>query len=199
MFAHINEQVVDARHVRLAIDDARNHLLLTGSRYDVITADIIQPVHAGAGNLYSREYFTLVRNALKEGGLALQWIGHREETPYRLIMQTFLSVFPDATLWADGTLMIGSREPLILSRAAIERKLSNPTLQAALSDMDLPTFDALVATYTAGPDEMRAFVGNTPVLTDDRPRIEYFGSLPENERGVDVKGLRGDVRRHLKP
>ncbi len=172
MFGHINEQVVDAGHVRLAIDDARNHLLVAGARYDVITADIIQPVHAGAGNLYSREYFTLVRNALKEGGLALQWIGHREETPYRLIMQTFLSVFPNATLWANGTLMIGSRDPLSLSRAAFERKLADPGVRAALSDVDLMTFDDLLATYTAGPDEMRVFVGDTPVLTDDRPRIE---------------------------
>lgn len=199
MFAHINENVVEAPHVRLAIDDARNHLLVAGARYDVITADIIQPVHAGAGNLYSRQYFTLVRNALKEGGLALQWIGHREETPYRLIMQTFLSVFPNATLWADGTLMIGSRDPLTLSRTAFDRKLADPGVGAALSDVDLTTFDALVTSYTAGPDEMRAFVGNTPVLTDDRPRIEYFGSLPENERGVDLNGLRGDVRRHVRP
>jgi spermidine synthase len=172
---------------------------VAGARYDVITADIIQPGHAGAGNLYSREYFTLVRNALKEGGLALQWIGHREKTPYRLIMQTFLSVFPNTTLWADGTLMIGSRDPLTLSRAAFERKLGDPSMRAALSDVDLTTFDALVASYTAGPDEMRAFVGTTPVLTDDRPRIEYFGSLPENEPGVDLRGLRGDVRRHIRP
>jgi spermidine synthase len=172
---------------------------VAGARYDVITADIIQPVHAGAGNLYSREYFTLVRNALKEGGLALQWIGHREATPYRLIMQTFLSVFPHATLWADGTLMIGSRDPLTLSRAAFEQKLVDPAVRTALSDVDLTTFDVLLASYTAGPDEMRAFVGDTPVLTDDRPRIEYFGSLPENERGVELKGLRGDVRRHVAP
>ena len=197
MFSHINEKVVEARNVRLAVDDARNHLLVAGARYDVITADIIQPVHAGAGNLYSREYFTLVRNALKEGGLALQWVGHREETPYRLIMQTFLSVFPNATLWSDGTLMIGSRDPLTLSQAAFERKLADPEVRTALADVDLTTFEALLAAYTAGPDEMRAFVRNTPVLTDDRPRIEYFGSLPENERGVDLTGLRGDVRRHL--
>jgi spermidine synthase len=126
-------------------------------------------------------------------------VGHREETPYRLIMQTFLSVFPKATLWASGTLMIGSVEPLTLSQTAFERKLADPAVRTALSDVDLTTFDQLLATYTAGPDEMRAFVGNTPVLTDDRPRIEYFGSLPENERGVDLKGLRGDVRRHLRP
>ena len=198
MFGHINERVVDAPGVRVAIDDARNHLLVAGARYDVIAADIIQPIHAGAGNLYSREYFTLVRNALKPGGVALQWIGHREATAYRLIMQTFLSVFPNATLWVDGSLMIGSVEPLVLSRDAFERKLADPGTRAALADVDLTTFDTLLATYTAGPDEMRALVGNSPMLTDDRPRIEYFGSLPENDRGIDLKAVRGDVRRHVR-
>ena len=198
MFGHINERVVDTPGVRVAIDDARNHLLVAGARYDVITADIIQPIHAGAGNLYSREYFTLVRNALKPGGVALQWIGHREATAYRLIMQTFLSVFPNATLWVDGSLMIGSVEPLVLSRDAFERKLADPGTRAALADVDLTTFDALLAAYTAGPDEMRVLVGNSPMLTDDRPRIEYFGSLPENDRGIDLKAVRGDVRRHVR-
>ena len=31
-------------------------MLLTPERYDVITADVIVPMHAGAGNLYSVEY-----------------------------------------------------------------------------------------------------------------------------------------------
>jgi spermidine synthase len=198
MFGHINERVVEAPNVGIAVDDARNHLLVSGARYDVITADIIQPIHAGAGNLYSREYFTLVRNALKPGGLVLQWIGHREATPYRLIMQTFLSVFPHATLWAGGSLMVGSLEPLVLDRAAFGRKLADPVTRAALADVDLTAFDALLATYTAGPEEMRAVVGDSPMLTDDRPRIEYFGSLPENDRGIDLKTVRGDVRRHVR-
>jgi spermidine synthase len=196
-FSHINDGVVDADNVRFAVDDARNHLLVAGVRYDVITADIIQPIHAGAGNLYSREYFTLVRSALADGGLALQWIGHRGATPYRLIMRTFLSVFPHATLWAGGTLMVGSLEPLVLSREAFERKLADARTRAALADVGWATFEDLLHSYTAGPEEMRAFVGGTPVLTDDRPRIEYFGSLPETEPALDFSRLRGDVRRHL--
>ena len=101
-FSHISYDVLNQPNVRMRVDDGRNFLLLSGERFDVITADIIQPSHAGAGNLYSREYFTLVRHALKDNGLALQWIGHRPPTQYKLIMRTFLDVFPDATLWFDG-------------------------------------------------------------------------------------------------
>ena len=67
-FAHISYEVLKQPNVRMRVDDGRNFLLLSGEKFDVITADIIQPIHAGAGNLYSREYFTLVRKALKPGG-----------------------------------------------------------------------------------------------------------------------------------
>ena len=97
-FSHVNRDLLNRPNVRLRVDDGRNYLLLTDQRYDVLTADIIQPIHAGAGNLYSREYFMLARRVLRDGGLMLQWIGHRDEEHYRLIMRTFLDVFPDADL-----------------------------------------------------------------------------------------------------
>src|SRR5688572_1797428 len=73
-FRHINYDVLSRPNVRLRVDDGRNHLLATKRRYDVITADLILPIYSGAGNLYSAEYFRLVRNALAENGLALQWV-----------------------------------------------------------------------------------------------------------------------------
>jgi hypothetical protein len=54
----------------------------------------------------------------------------------------------------------------------------------------------LLAMYRAGPDELRAFVGPGPVLTDDRPLVEYFLSL-SRDREIDLSPLKGDVRRHV--
>jgi spermidine synthase len=197
-FDHINNHVTKQPSVEVLVNDARNHLLVTRDRYDVITADIIQPVHAGAGNLYSREYFSLVRGALEDGGLALQWVGHREETQYRLIVRTFMEVFPHTTAWMNGSLLVGSPAPLEIDLAAFTRKLENPRIREALTEVNLGSVDALLGAYTAGPDELRAFVGTGPLLTDDRPRIEFFGSLPSEEKGIDASGLRGDVHRHIR-
>ena len=44
----------DQPNVSVRIDDGRNFLALTDRRFDVMTADIIQPGHAGAGHVYSR-------------------------------------------------------------------------------------------------------------------------------------------------
>jgi spermidine synthase len=192
-FAHVNYDVLNAPGVRLRVDDGRNFLALSGEKFDVITADIIQPIHAGAGNLYSREYFALVRNALREGGLALQWIGHREPAQYALIMRTFLEVFPHATLWFDGNLMVGSLTPLHLDPATFAAKRRDPRTAAALDDVGLSSFEVLVSWYTAGPDAMRRFVGDGPLLTDDRPLVEYHRSLVHDGQPLNLSSLRSDV------
>ncbi|HEY8491078.1 MAG TPA: fused MFS/spermidine synthase, partial [Dehalococcoidia bacterium] len=198
-FRHINHDVLDRPNVRLLVDDGRNHLLLTRKRYDVITADVILPFHAGAGNLYSVEYYRLARRALKDDGVMLQWLGWLPETQHKLIMRTFLHVFPDATLWYNGTLLVGTKEPLQLDPAAFERRLQDPGVRAALATVGLDGFDKLVAHYWAGPEELHRYVGEGPVLTDDRPMVEYFLSLPRRERGADLTGVRGDPSRHLAP
>lgn len=189
-FSHVNYDVLQQPNVRLRVDDGRNFLLLTDRKFDVVTADIIQPIHAGAGNLYSREYFSLIRQVLNDRGLVLQWIGHRDATQYKLIMRTFVDVFPDATLWFDGNLMVGSLQPLQPSRAAFEARRTDPQARAALDEIGLGSFETLESWFTAGPDAMRRFVGAGPLLTDDRPLIEYHRSLPADTRPLDLSTLR---------
>ncbi len=196
-FAHVNYDLLNRPNVNVRIDDGRNFLSLTGRRFDVITADIIQPGHAGAGHVYSKEYFTLVRNALKDNGVVLQWIGHRPFVEYTLIMRTFLEVFPHATLWKDANFMVGTLHPLAIDAGALDRLRQRPETRDALDAVGLKTFADLRSWYTAGPDEMRAFVGPGPVLTDDRPLVEYHHWLPrpEEQPPLNVSSLKGDVNR----
>ena len=189
----INYGLFSRPNVRLHVDDGRNYMLLTRRKYDVVTADAILPIYAGSGNLYSQEYFRLVRNVLKPGGMVLQWVAGTD-AEYKTIARTFLSVFPEATAWRDGTLLIGTAEPLRLRRRDFEWKLQSPGRAQAAQDLGTPTFEELLATYRAGPDELRAFVGPGPILTDNQPLVEYFLSLPR-DREVDLSSLKGDVGR----
>jgi len=198
-FAHVNYDLFARPNVRLRVDDGRNYLSLTDARFDVVTADLIQPIHAGAGSLYSREYFQLVRDALADDGLVLQWVGHRPDTQYKLIMRTFLDVFPHTTLWADGQLMVGATQPLRLAREPFEAKRRRAVTRAALDAIGLDSFETLTSWYVAGPDQLRRFVGDGPLLTDDRPLVEYHRSLPAGEPMVDLSGVRGDVAAILVP
>ena len=75
--------------------DARNHLLGTSARYDVIIADLFIPWRAGVGNLYSREHFRAARERLTGGGIFVQWfplyqVSRRE---FDVVARTMLDVF----------------------------------------------------------------------------------------------------------
>jgi spermidine synthase len=194
-FAHINFNLLQRPNVALRVDDGRNFLLTTRNKYDVITADIILPRHAGAGALYAREYFELVRGALADGGLALQWNGAETETPYKLIMRTFMSVFPHTTLWGDGSLMLGSLTPFELSERGYGGRRADPRFRQ-LFDWDL---DTLRRSYVAGPDELRRWVGDGPILTDDKPVIEYFLALPKDDPPPRLEGFTPQFNDILRP
>lgn len=198
-FAHISYDVLRQPQSRLIVDDARSFLATTDEQFDVVTADIIQPTHAGAGGLYSREYFSRVRARLKPGGLVLQWVGRREETAYALIARTFQSVFPETTVWADGTLLVGTLEPLRVSRAAVDRQFARRETRQALAAIGLTSYDTLLSWFTAGPDALRRFVGDGPTLTDDRPLVEFYRSLPAAERLAPLGDLRGDAAAIVAP
>jgi spermidine synthase len=194
-FESINYGVLSRPNAHLRVDDGRNFLMLTPKRYDVVTADVIHPIFAGSGNLYSVEYFQLLRRVLNSGGMAVQWVAGTEEE-YKIIARTFLKVFPYTTVWGGGSLLVGMTEPLRLSRADFELKLQQPARAQGLHDLNVESFDALLGAFDAGPQELAAFVGPGPLLTDDRPSVEYFLSLPR-DRDVDTSRLKGDVKQFV--
>lgn len=194
-FDDVNYRVTSRDNVDFRVDDGRNYMLITDEKYDVITADIIQPQHAGAGKVWSKQYWQLARDHLTDDGIMLQWVGgaDRPDSVYKMIVRTFLEVFPNATAWANGQLLVGTEGPLQLDRATLRRTLADPRFAEARAAAGITSVDALLGLYTAGPAELRRFAGKGPLLTDDRPRIEYYRSLPKDEPFVDLSGLRGNV------
>jgi hypothetical protein len=119
------------------------------------------------------------------------------EAEYKVIARTFLSVYPEATAWVDGTLLVGGPDRLWLNRQRFERKLETPNRLATLEAMRIASFEDLLRLYRAGAAELRRYVGSGPILTDDRPLVEYFLSLPR-DRELDLTGVAGDVGRHVR-
>jgi spermidine synthase len=177
----VNYRFWELPNVTLRQGDARNHLLTSGQKYHVISGDAIRPNDAGATTLYSVEYYRLCAAALEEDGLMAQWIPPFSDFQYKLIMRTFLAAFPYATLWQDGDLIIGSKSPIKIDRAALERRFADPTLQSELAKASLPSAGEMLTHFNASEDELRRVVGDGPIITDDRPYIEFFRNLPNDE------------------
>ena len=177
-FESINAGVLNQPNVDIKVDDGRNHMLLTDDRYDIIQADIIQAHHAGAGNLYSKEYFELAKKTLKDDGLMIQWAERGNTLLYPLIVRTFLDVFPYASVWCDGTIMVGSKFPQSWTLDQLQRRFNQPGVAEVARSGGIGSAEELLAHYSGDKAKFSDYVGPGPILTDDRPLTEYFQHVP---------------------
>lgn len=92
--------------VTVHIEDGRFFLNTTASRYDLITSEPPPPKMAGVVNLYSQEYFQLIRERLNPGGYASYWlpVQQLEPTDMLAITKAFCNAFDDCSLWSGGGL-----------------------------------------------------------------------------------------------
>ena len=99
------------------VQDGRFFLQACPTRYDIITGEPPPLKTAGAVNLYTQQFFSLMKGRLKEGGVASFWLPLYQLTTdeTRAILRAFQNVFPNASVWATSDLewvMIGLNPPL---------------------------------------------------------------------------------------
>ncbi len=192
-FAHINRGILDNPNVTFKVADGRHFLKTTRDRFDVITADLMLPHLAGAASLYSADYFALASRALAPGGIMVQWIPNDTELLYKLMLRSFVSAFPHVTLWMDGAIVIGSNEPIAFDPSMHAVKMTYPHTRAVLEDVRLDTPANVLRHYVTDRERALAFLGNGPMLADDRPVTEYYLSLPQGGRPADLGPFRAEA------
>src|SRR5262249_16237204 len=67
--------------VRVHVEDGRYFLEQAKERFDLITGEPPPYDLAGVVNLYSKEYFQLLREHLTQGGVVTYWLHVRREAP----------------------------------------------------------------------------------------------------------------------
>jgi spermidine synthase len=173
---------------RIVVADGRNHLELSGRRYDIIVTDPPPPIESsGASVISSLEYYEAGREHLQPGGIMMQWTPHgTEPEEFARHLRTFAAVFPEVVVARGpggyGNFFLGSESPIRFDDAAVREVLRRPgVLEDISSAYDSPeaTVDGwarlireLVRLDTAA--EVRAAAGDGPLITDDRPLPEYF-------------------------
>jgi predicted membrane-bound spermidine synthase len=148
--------------------DGRALLRKGGRRYDIIEADALRPTSAYAGNLFSVEYFELLRAHLNPGGIAITW------TPTLRVVDSFIKAFPHVLYFER--LAAGSETPIEFDRAAIERRMQDPFTRdyyarggIALDVAVRPCLESPPAVYGPGFDRTKL----TDVNRDLFPKDEF--------------------------
>jgi len=166
----------------LVVDDGRRYLERTSQQYDLITIDPPPPVEAaGSSLLYSENFYSVVRQRLRPGGILQQWLPVGDAEDVAAVALALRRSFRYVRVFAvekDGLHFIASEQPFP-NRTANDLAQRLPPAAAAdfvewgpepsaegrftdLLNHELP-IDQLISAAPA-----------TPALSDDRPINEYY-------------------------
>ncbi len=191
--------------VRVHVEDGRFFLQTTNQSFDLITAEPPPPRGAGITTLYSREYFQLVRDRLREGGVATHWLPVNQlwlsET--KAIIRGFCDAFPDCTLWSGAGLqwmLAGTRDA---RRPVPEDEFSaqwrDPVVAPELAALGFESPESLGATFLADAATLGQWTRGALPLDDDHPG-RILARVPIGEYGNPTYRTwmsPGDLRRRF--
>ena len=162
-------------NVKVSVNDARNYLLLTDTKFDIISSEPSYPTESSVGNLFTKEFYQIASSKLNPGGIYCQWLPYYQLTDddVSMMVKTFGYAFDNVYVWAVkhslDLLLVGSNSPFeytaedIIERVTILNRTSFP-LQFVLSK---------------SPEQVRDFIRKNqevPYNTDDKPLLEFHAA-----------------------
>ncbi len=208
------------QRVNLVADDGRTFTAHTDRQYDIISVEVGQLFRPGVDVFYTREFYEDARNRLRSGGLVAQFVplGFLPEASFRSVVATFLAVFPDAGLWynTQELLLIGGvdRMPrLDMNRlrqleGALEGEAPDEALVRLAQDLSWSHWGgarhhlvhpgALLGSFLADAEGLRAMAAGAEIYVDDIPRLAYetSGATVQDHHEEPMARFLGD---HLAP
>jgi spermidine synthase len=185
MFSYYHDdgaKVLHSPFARVVIDDGRRYLERTSEQYDVITIDPPPPIEAaGSSMLYSKEFYVLVKQRLRDDGILQQWLPEGDPVVRSAVARALYESFPYVRVFQYysefGFQFIASRQPIpnrtgaeLLQRmpeAAVHDLVEWPFQPSAEEELNfvLRKETSMAKLLDSDPNE--------PAMRDDRPVNEY--------------------------
>jgi spermidine synthase len=162
--------------VRAVVQDGRFFLQAAPRQYDVISGEPPPPKVAGAVNLYTEEFFSLMNSRLKEGGIATFWlpINQLKVKEAKAILRAFHNAFPNSSVWASANqdwIMMGIKGPgRSISEEQIRQLWSDTSTGADLRRIGIEVPQQLGALFLMDGEEIDRITHDVAPLTDIYPK-----------------------------
>jgi predicted membrane-bound spermidine synthase len=162
--------------VTTLVQDGRFFLQASPTSYDIITGEPPPLKVAGAVNLYTQQFFSLMKGRLKEGGIVSFWLPIYQVTleETKAILRAFHNVFPNASLWATSDMewvMIGMKPPIGKRDEALARKLfSDPASGSDLAQTGIEVPGQIPALFLMDGEEIDRLTQGVDPLDDFYPK-----------------------------
>src|SRR5438874_1439774 len=158
------------------IQDGRFFLEASPRQYDIISGEPPPPKVAGSVNLYTAEFFSLMKSRLKENGIATFWlpINQLKIDEAKAILRAFHNAFPNASVWADADqewIMMGINGPgRKVTEEEIRQLWSNPDSGADLRRIGIEVPQQLGALFLMDAEEIDLITRDIAPLVDNYPK-----------------------------
>ena len=179
--APVNRDVLANSKVRIAVGDAREYLLTSRERYDVIFSEPSNPYRAGISSLFTAEFYRAVRDRLAPGGVFLQWLQAYEvdaET-VRTVYSTLESAFPQIESWfarKSDLILAATAVPIAYDADVLRGRLAQEPYRSALPEAwGTEDLEGFLSHFIARSSFVTGLLAGrpTPSNTDDRNVIEF--------------------------
>jgi spermidine synthase len=158
------------------VQDGRFFLQASPRQYDIVTGEPPPPKVAGSVNLYTEEFFSLIRSRLKEGGIATFWlpIYQLKVDESKAILRAFHNAFPNVSVWASGDrdwIMMGIKGPgRKIDGSALRQLWIDPRSGADLRRIGMEVPQQLGALFLMDGEEIDRITHDVAPLTDRYPK-----------------------------
>jgi spermidine synthase len=175
----VNHDVLRNSKVHIRIADAREVLLTSRDRYDIVFSEPSNPYRAGIASLFTREFYEAVSARLNRGGIFLQWVQAYDidaET-VRTIYATMGDVFPQVTTWRThegDLLLVATREPITFDIDRLRQRVASEPYRTALhATWHVESAEGFLSHFMANDRVCRVAARGANLNTDDRTPIEF--------------------------
>jgi spermidine synthase len=180
-FTSENHRILDHPRFHLILDDARSWLRVAPARYDAIVTDCTNIQYRSNGDLYTVDYFQLMKDRLDDRGIAAAWVPANgiREPDLKTLMRSFRQVFPHTSVWymnslpTDFLIVVGTPARLRIDMDQLSQRMHQPQVAEDLGAVGLADSCRLVHSLLLGEDNLAAYLDSGDVNTDDRPILSY--------------------------
>src|SRR5438309_2460441 len=158
------------------VQDGRFFLQASPRRYDIITGEPPPPKVLGSVNLYTEQFFSLMGDRLKDGGIATFWLPvyQLNVNEAKAILRAFHDAFPATIIWSSSDeewIMMGIKgAPHKIDNERIRKLWSFSSTRTDLARIGIEVPEQMAALFVMDGDEIDRITNGAKPLTDFYPK-----------------------------
>jgi spermidine synthase len=176
-FRPYNHAGLSDPRVKVHIDDGRMFIAHAREPYDVIISEPSNPWLAGVNNLFTADFYRLVRSRLAKDGVFCQWMQFYEMSGVTMgsLLRSVHAVFPNTQVFLSNRdlLLVAVADGRPLDLNVVASRLKRPQVAADLARAAIRTPADLVALRQTSLSALVDRLPPSPLNLDDRPFVEY--------------------------